>query len=453
LQANLNLLAMQKKFVAICIATLLSTTALWAQEEQQDSEELDMFDLSLKELLGIKLYDDRFMLYGFINANVEKVMNVPSVNGEGQTVTVSEPISWSPVQNFHLYGSGNLSKNIGVFFNLAYNDRAIEVREAYGNFKLSNAWQIRVGQMYRRFGLYNERLDQIPTFVGIEPPELFDTDHLFLTRTTNLMLHGERLLSQGKFMYALTSGQAEGGSAKDIIPLGWDFRYQSDRSGIIVGTSGYSSSINGQNAVSTVSFNDGPARGGILPWMDGDQFAVFGGFVEKRINRFLIQSAYWRAEHSALRNAEHVLTMVREAGINQTQRDRFLGANAGKPNAELTTNDVITEAKYATHTFYTRLSYSLQSDVGQFVPYVFYDELSNPEVIANKAFGGDNEAGITDNGRFTKLSIGVVYRPINKVAIKLDMSSHVQEFNGEQISYPEVRLDFSFGFDAFAGLE
>jgi len=444
---------MQKKLFTICIAILFSSTALWAQEVEQEEEDLGIFDLSLEELLGIKLYDDRFMLYGFINANVEKVMNVPSVNGENQTVTASEPISWSPVQNFHLYGSGNLSKNIGVFFNLAYNDGAIEVREAYGNFKLSNAWQIRVGQMYRRFGLYNERLDQIPTFVGIEPPELFDTDHLFLTRTTNLMLHGERLLSQGKFMYALTSGQAEGGSSQDIIPLGWDFRYQSDKQGIIVGTSGYSSGINGQNAVSTVGFGDGPARGGILPWMDGDQFAVFGGFVEKRINRFLIQSAFWRTEHNAIRNAENVLTMVREAGINQTQRNRFLGANAGKSDAELTANDVVTEVNYAAHTFYTRLSYSLQSDVGQFVPYVFYDELSNPEVIANKAFGGDNEAGITDDGRFTKLSAGVVYRPINKVAIKLDMSSHVQQLNGERVSYPEVRLDFSFGFDALSGLE
>jgi hypothetical protein len=412
---------MQKKFAVICIAILFSSITLWAQEIQQEEEDLGIFDLSLEELLGIKLYDYRFMLYDFINANVEKVMNVPSVNGENQTVTASEPISWSPVQNFHLYGSGNLSKNIGVFFNLAYNDGAIEVREAYGNFKLSNAWQIRVGQMYRQFGLYNERLDQIPTFVGIEPPELFDTDHLFLTRTTNLMLHGERLLSQGKFMYALTSARVEGGSSQDVIPLGWDFRYRSDKQGIIVGTSGYSSSINGQNATSTVSFGEGPARGGILPWMDGDQFAVFGGFVEKRINRFLIHSAFWRTEHNAIRNAESVLTMVREAGIHQTQRDRFLGANAGKPNAELTTNDVVTEANYAAHTFYTRLSYSLQSDVGQFVPYVFYDELYNPEVIANKAFGEDNEAGITDDGRFTKLSAGVVYRPINKVAMKLDI--------------------------------
>lgn len=447
---------MQKITPVLCLSFLL-TVPVWAQEQNQQNgnDDIDLFNLSLEELLDIKVYDDRFMLYGFINANVEKMFNVPSVNGEGQTITEPEPVAWSPVQNFHLYGSGNLTSNIGVFFNLAYNDGAIEVREAYGNFKFNNstAWQLQVGQMYRRFGLYNEKLDQIPTFVGIEPPELFDTDHLFLTRTTNLMLHGERLFSQGKFLYALSSGQAEGGSAKDNIPLGWDFRYQSDQNGIIIGTSGYASSVNGQTVTSTTSFGDGPSRGGVLPWMQADQFNVLGGFIEKRISKFLIQTAYWRASHQGIRNPNDVLTIIREAGINLNQRANFLGENTLIPNDELTPNDVITEANYVTSTFYTRISYNIQTNAGQFVPYFFYDELSNPETIASKTFGGDNEAGIADDGRFSKISLGVVYRPINKVAIKLDMSSHSQEFNGEQISYPEVRLDFSFGFDAFGGKE
>ena len=447
---------MQKLATVLCLSFLLTAPMrAQAQAQGEDTEDIDLFDLSLEELLNIKVYDDRFRLYGFINANVEKVFNVPSVNGEGESVTQSEPLAWSPVQNFHLYGSGNLTSNIGVFFNLAYNDGGIEVREAYGNFKFSNsnAWQLRVGQMYRRFGLYNEKLDQIPTFVGIEPPELFDTDHLFLTRTTNLMLHGERLLSRGKLLYALTSGQAEGGGAQDVIPLGWDLRYQSDQNGIIIGTSGYASSINGQTTTSTTGFGDGPSRGGILPWMQADQFNVLGGFIEKRISKLLVQTAYWRSGHQGIRNSANVLTIVREAGINQNQRANFLGQNANLPNDELTLNDVVTEANYVTSTFYTRISYNIQTDAGQFVPYFFYDELSNPETIASKTFGGDNEAGITNDGHFSKISLGVVYRPINKVAIKFDMSSHSQEFNGEQISYPEVRLDFSFGFDAFSGIE
>lgn len=439
---------MQKKIWMICLAFFVGSYARAQEQAQQD--QLDLFNLSLEELLDVKLYDDRFKLYGFVNANIEKVFRVPSVNGEGQTITETEPVAWSPVQNFHIYGSGNLSRKIGVFFNLAYNDDRIEVRNAYGNFMFSNAWQIRVGKIYRRFGLYNEKLDQIPTFMGIEPPELFDRDHLFLTRTTNLMLHGNRAWGQGEFSYALSTGQAEGGSSKDVIPLGWDFRYQSNPAGILVGTSGYASGINGQPATSTVAFGEGSPHGGILPWMDADQFTVWGGFVEKRINKLLVQTAYWKAHHQAVRNPEHVLTMVNQAGINQAQRDRFLGVNSQTPTAELTPEDVVTDVDYSVYTFYTRVSYNIKSGIGQFVPYVFYDELSNPEVIASKTYGGDNEAGITDDGRFSKVSLGVVYRPINKVAIKLDVGSHTQKFNGESLSYPEVRLDFSFGFDALS---
>lgn len=438
------------KYVLLIVVSFLPGSYAFSQEKEQDEEEFDAFDLSLEELLNIKLYDDQFKLYGFVNANVEKVFNIPATNNEGRTITESEPIAWSPVQNFHIYGSGNLSQKISVFFNLAYSDNRIEVRNAYGNFKLSNFWQLRVGKIYRRFGLYNEKLDQIPTFAGIEPPELFDQDHLFLTRTTNLMLHGYRELRQGKFSYTLSTGSPEGSSTHDVIPLGWDFRYQSDRSGILVGTSGYTSSANGQPTTATVAFGEGSPRGGILPWMDADQFTVLGGFLEKRINKLLIQTAYWTAHHQAIRNADHVLTIINQAGINQAQRDRFLGANAQTPDAELTPDDVITEVDYSLYTFYARVSYNIKSSIGQFVPYVFYDVLSSPEVIADKTYGGDNEAGITDDGRFSKVSLGMVYRPINQVAVKLDVSSHAQKFNNEQLSYPEVRLDFSFGFDALS---
>ncbi len=84
------------------------------------------------------------------------------------------------------------------------------------------------------------------------------------------------------------------------------------------------------------------------------------------------------------------------------------------------------------------------------MPYAFFDGLSNPEVIASKTYGGDNEAGIADDGRFSKISLGLVYRPINQVAVKMDVSSHSQRFNGEVVTYPEVRLNVSFGFNALS---
>jgi hypothetical protein len=72
--------------------------------------------------------------------------------------------------------------------------------------------------------------------------------------------------------------------------------------------------------------------------------------------------------------------------------------------------------------------------------------MSHPENIQNKQYGGDDEAGLADDGKFLKPSVGLVYRPIPTVAIKLDGSYHSQQFNGKQVMYPELRLDFSFAF-------
>jgi hypothetical protein len=33
----------------------------------------------------------------------------------------------------------------------------------------------------------------IPNVIGIEPPEILDSDHLMVTRTTNFMVHGRQL--------------------------------------------------------------------------------------------------------------------------------------------------------------------------------------------------------------------------------------------------------------------
>ena len=417
------------------------------------TDENDMFNMSLEELLNIEVYDDKFKLYGFINSNVERVINVPDRDEEGKTISVTEPVSWAPVQNFHIYGSGNLTQKISVFFNLAHTDGdGLEIRNAYGNFKIADMFQIRTGKMYRRFGIYNEKLDQIPTFIGIEAPELFDQDHLFLERTTNFMLHGDYNFITGKASYAFSTDNGEGGPSKGVVPLGWDLRYQSDQKGIVLGTSGYSASINGKKATSTVDLGNGSPRGGILPWMQGDHFTVLGGFIEKQFSNLIVQSAYWIAHHKAVRDPQSILTLVDEAGITTRQRENFLGVNASKPDAELTENDVVQKADYRIQTYYLRLGYSIRSKIGQFIPYVFMDWMSNPEVIQNKTYGGDDEAGLADDGQFYKSSVGVVYRPIKNVAIKLDGSTHTQQFNGTSVTYPEVRLDFSFSFDAFKTL-
>jgi hypothetical protein len=72
--------------------------------------------------------------------------------------------------------------------------------------------------------------------------------------------------------------------------------------------------------------------------------------------------------------------------------------------------------------------------------------MSHPEAIQNKKYGGDDEAGLADDGIFWKPSAGLVYRPLPNVAIKFDGSYHTQQYMGKNVSYPELRLDFSFAF-------
>jgi hypothetical protein len=221
---------------------------------------------------------------------------------------------------------------------------------------------------------------------------------------------------------------------------------KSDRHSLVFGTSGFTSSMNGRNTTSTVEFNDGPPQGGVLPWMDGDHFFLTGLFGEKQIGRINLQVEYWIARHDALRNPDNVLTLVREAGINAQQRQRFLGANSNKTDDQLTTADVVVPVSYNVKTYYIRLAYNIDTRYGQFVPYLFLDWMSHPEVINNKDYGGDKESGLADDGIFTKTSAGMVYRPIPTVAIKLDGSIHSQKFNGQTVKYPEIRLDLSWAF-------
>ena len=434
---------MKKKLLIISAVVLC---ALPAFPQSDSTAHTDLFDLSLEQLLNLDVVDKNFYLYGYINANFQKTFDAPSMGEDGETVKASDPAEWTPVKNFHLYGQGNLSKNISYLFNIAYDDKRLDVRNAWGNFMIREAFQIRIGKMYRKFGLYNERLDQIPTFIGIEAPEMLDSDHLFLTRTTNAMIHGTFMNPKHEISYALMTDNGEGGPVKKLLPLGWDLRMKSYLHGLIIGTSGYTSSISSTRARSNTALGEGTPDGGVLPWMEGDRFTVAGVFVEKQIGKFLVQSEYYTARHNAVRNAANTLRVVREAGINPTQRSRFLGANAEKAEDALTEADVVRDTKYTVQTWYLRVGYNMKTNIGQMIPYVFVDWMSHPEAIRNQTYGGDNEAGLADDGKFLKPSIGVVYRPVPAVAIKLDGSYHSQMFNGEKVMYPELRLDFSFAF-------
>ncbi len=78
--------AMKHILKTILILSLALTTSFsFAQSDTvvtTDDDVLDLFDLSLEELLNVDVSaNNKFALYGFINSNVERVYAEPSIDG------------------------------------------------------------------------------------------------------------------------------------------------------------------------------------------------------------------------------------------------------------------------------------------------------------------------------------------------------------------------------------
>lgn len=438
------------------ILSMLSTNAYSQENNKVEDEKTKSYfvDMSLEDLLDIELMKQKLTFYGYFDTTLEKSINVAELDKSGKTIYKDSSMEWS-TPNFHIYGSTNLNDNIDVLLNLARDNENIEIRNAWGNLKVNDLLQFKFGKMYRRFDLFNERLDQIPTFLGIEPPELFDKDHLIVPRTTNFMIHGKKTFNDSSISYSISTENPEGGAESNALPLGWDLRSElkTDISflgnpSFLVGTSGYISSLNENKSPSSVDLGQGYPKGGILPWMSKDKYTVFGGFLETVLfNNLLIQCAYWQSNHQAERNPNSILDLINNGSINSKQKDRFLVKDAlTKDSKSLSEQDVISTANYNIQTYYLRFGYSINSEIGSFTPYLLFDWMSNPETIRTKKYGGDDEAGYSDNGVFFKPSLGIVYKPTDSVAVKIDSSLHTQKFNGKEESYPEFRGNISFAF-------
>ncbi len=408
---------------ALALTMLVFASApVQAQQAQEDSERGELY------------------IYGYLSARAEKVFDELSVSGTGQTEKNNAPREFS-IPSFNIMLQYRLPQDFKFYANLNGADaEEIEVKNAWGEYSPNQSFNARIGKTYRRFGLYNEILDAVPTYIGIEPPELFDKDHLILSRTTFFMLHGGVDVGKGEFRYALSGDNGEGGPSDDNLPLGLDLRYDFGLNNTI-GISAYNS--NG-DTTSDVAVGDGSPRTGVLPWMSADDFKIFGGYFQFSFAKFTVQAEYWKADHDAIRDAADVVTVINGADpvLNQNQLSRFLINPAGPIDVA----NVDTNGDYEVRTWYLRGGYSIETKAGEFVPYVQWDVYKNPETIQDKTFGGDNEAGLADDGEFAKATLGVVYRPIPDVAIKLDGSTHIQQFNGREESFPEVRLDISFIF-------
>lgn len=382
----------------------------------------------------------RTKLYGFIDYHAEKVARTPdSVNSQGDTVYAKNP--WElDILNLNVMVQGSIYDRYRFFLNIAapasgsnLEDVAALIRNAWVEAPIWSRYLIvRAGKTYRRFGLYNEILDAVPTFIGIEAPELFDKDHLLLTRTTNLMLHGSVDVGSSVLSYSVTSGADERDAGS--FPVGADLNVEFPF-GLKLGTSMYST---GGDAVPSRAVGDGAPKGGVVNWMARDKYNVFGGYAQLIRAGLILQLEYWASLHDGIRDADALALMAADGSLNPSQMRRFYVG--GDPGA-----GIHEDASYTIHTGYLRAGYEIT--IGRraaITPYVQFDYYKNAETVNNKDLGGDNEAGLSDDGQFEKYTAGAVVRPVPQVAAKLDASGHRQEFNGESEFYPEVRFSLSY---------
>jgi hypothetical protein len=174
------------------------------------------------EDFGGSAEDSYVRLYGFLDAYWEKVAQTPAgIDGSGETIYEENPYEFD-VPNVNVMMQTSLQRRYKAFLNLkAPGAESLEVRNAWLEAQLiEGLLAVRAGKLYRRFGLYNEILDAVPTYIGIEPPEMFEKDHLLVTRTTNLMILGEVDHEDHKLSYALSTGNDE--RLAGAIPVGLD---------------------------------------------------------------------------------------------------------------------------------------------------------------------------------------------------------------------------------------
>lgn len=378
-------------------------------------------------------------IYGYLSWRLEKVFDELSIGPNGETVKEDADRELT-TPSFNVMMQYEVNDKIRTFVNLDGDDAGeVTVANIWGEYSITPRMSLRLGKTYRRFGIYNEQLDAVPTYIGIEPPELFDGDHLLISRETLVMLHGWMPLGEGDLRWALTTDNGEGGPSNDTLPIGFDLRYEWGFGNYVIGTSGYSS--NGETT-SDVAVGEGSPNTGVLPWMSADEFYIVGAFGEAQWNNLQLQAAYWYADHDAVRDPEAIVTVINNASVNTAQLDRFLIDPAGAVAA----SNVDTNGEYSISTWYVRAGYSLLRESGEWVPYAQWDFYENEETIQDKTWGGDNEAGLADDGKFHKATVGLIYRPVPEVAFKFDASAHIQEFNGNTEMYPEIRIDASYIF-------
>jgi hypothetical protein len=388
-------------------------------------------------------------LYGFIEERFEATGAEPNgdTNADG-TPSRYRPVVDLAIPAFHIMAQGSLYSRYRYYFNLSAPesdeptfDTPVTVRNAWVEMSLFGDYlNLRVGKLYRRFGLYNEILDTIPSFIGVETPVSISGDRPMLTRTTNAMVHGSASFGDNTLGYAFTIGKDEASPGDDVWSPGFDLRYDWN-STILVGSSYY-------NTVGTVipdvELGQGSPPGGVAPWMAEDRYQVFGGYARLTLGSFLIQGEGWFSPHRSVRDPAHVLELAANAQhFSQANRQR-MGVVGSAPTAD----QVITHVDNTYRTFDVRAAYTFEVGGGdepvEITPYVNVEYVYNRESISDLAYGGDGEPGESPEGLLIHARVGVVVKPVPVVCFKAELTRAMYDYGNQFAWDPEVFLSLSY---------
>jgi hypothetical protein len=390
--------------------------------------------------------------YGFI----EEVVNATSAEPNGNVrpngnAGRNKPVLDLALPAFHIMAQGTLYQRFRFYFNLAAPDADRPVRDT--PVGLRNAWlesslfgdylNLRIGKLYRRFGLYNEILDTLPSFIGVETPASITGSRPMLTRTTNLMVHGKAGFESSTFSYALMAGKDESTVDDAAFSPGLDLNYDWD-STILVGMSYYTTA--GTVIPDTMPGAGSPA-GGVASWMTRDRYQVYGGYARLTLGAFLFQAEAWVSPHHATRDPDKVLlTAQNAADFNPANRARF-GVDAGSPSADA----VNRTANYSYRTVEARMAYSFEfgsgDDLAELTPYLNFEYIDNRESIADVAYGGDSESGQSPRGIMMHNRLGLVIKPVPVVAVKAEVTIALYDYGNRYVSDAELWLALSYQWE------
>ena len=394
-------------------------------------------------------------LYGFIESQGSFTGNEPTgnTNADGTPTRAGKEVDLA-IPSFHIMAQGTIASRFRYYFNLAAPDSdkptfdtALGIRNAWLEASIFGDYlNIRMGKMYRRFGQYNEILDTVPSFIGVETPVWLSGNRPMLTRTTNMMIHGRAPIGDGTLQYSVTAGKDEESAADDVWTPGIDLNFDWN-SMFLIGTSAYTTlgTVVPDNAIGT-----GSPAGGVAPWMQQDRYSVFGGYGKLSLGSFFVGTEFWISPHDATRDPAKVITLSQNAADFSAENRARMGVTAANP----TPDQVIKDVKYTYTTFDIRAGYTF--DIGteakpmELTPFVDVDYVRNRESISDVAYGGDGQPGESPRGIMMHYRLGAVWKPVQQVALKGEGAYAIYDYGTQGfVGDPELWLSLSYQWELF----